>query len=83
MTPSDDTGRWAVHDEHAPAIRAYVARRVERDAVDDVVAHTFAIAWGRLPRGADPLPWLYAVAGRAFMATCAAPRAVARCSGRC
>lgn len=59
-----DDGRWAVYERHAPAIRAYAARRVERDAVDDVVAETFAIAWRRLPREADPLPWLYAVARR-------------------
>lgn len=59
-----DDGRWAVYERNAPAIRAYAARRVERDAVDDVVAETFAIAWRRLPREADPLPWLYAVARR-------------------
>jgi hypothetical protein len=32
--------------------------------VDDVVAETFAIAWRRLPREVEPLPWLYTVAGR-------------------
>jgi RNA polymerase sigma-70 factor (ECF subfamily) len=57
-----DAGRWAVYERHVDAIRAYAARRVERDAVDDVVAETFAIAWRRLPREADPLPWLYGVA---------------------
>lgn len=57
-----DAGRWAVYERHVGAIRAYAARRVERDAVDDVVAETFAIAWRRLPREADPLPWLYGVA---------------------
>lgn len=56
--------RWAVYETHASAIRAYAARRVEPDAVDDVVAETFAIAWRKLPREADPLPWLYAVARR-------------------
>lgn len=59
-----DAGRWAVYEQHAPAIRAYAARRVEPDAIDDVVAETFAIAWRKLPREADPLPWLYAVARR-------------------
>ncbi|HST40306.1 MAG TPA: RNA polymerase sigma factor [Conexibacter sp.] len=59
-----DAGRWAVYEEHVAAIRAYAARRVEPDAVDDVVAETFAIAWRKLPREADPLPWLYAVARR-------------------
>jgi RNA polymerase sigma-70 factor (ECF subfamily) len=59
-----DGGRWSVYEQHAPAVRAYAARRVEPDAVDDVVAETFAIAWRKLPREADPLPWLYAVARR-------------------
>jgi RNA polymerase sigma-70 factor (ECF subfamily) len=59
-----DGGRWELWEQHAPAIRAYAARRVEADAVDDVVAETFAIAWRKLPREADPLPWLYAVARR-------------------
>ena len=37
---------------------------MEPDAVDDVVADTFAVAWRRLPREGDPLPWLYGVARR-------------------
>src|SRR3954449_924121 len=53
-----------MYEEHAPAIRAYAARRVEASAVDDIVAETFAIAWRRLPARADPLPWLYGVARR-------------------
>jgi RNA polymerase sigma-70 factor, ECF subfamily len=59
-----DPRRWTVYEQHAAAIRAYAARRVEADAVDDVVAETFAIAWRRLPREGDPLPWLYGVARR-------------------
>ena len=55
---------WSVYEQYAPAIVRYAARRVERDAIDDVVADTFAIAWRRLPREGDPLPWLYAVARR-------------------
>lgn len=62
--PSAEDGRWEIWEQNAPAIRAYAARRVERDAVDDVVAEVFAIAWRKLPREADPLPWLYAVARR-------------------
>ena len=56
--------RWALYERFAPAIRAYAARRVEPDAVDDIVADTFAVAWRRLPREGDPLPWLYGVARR-------------------
>ena len=54
--------RWTVYERCHPAVRAYAARRVEPDAVDDVVAETFAIAWRKLPREGDPLPWLYGVA---------------------
>jgi RNA polymerase sigma-70 factor (ECF subfamily) len=56
--------RWELYERLAPAIRAYAARRVESDAVDDIVAETFAIAWRRLPRDGDSLPWLYGVARR-------------------
>lgn len=59
-----DSRRWLLYEQHAPAIRAYAARRVEPDAVDDVVADTFAVAWRRLPREGEPLPWLYGVARR-------------------
>ena len=64
MSIRDDTARTALYEQHAPAIRAYAARRVEAAAVDDIVAETFAIAWRRLPARGDPLPWLYGVARR-------------------
>jgi len=60
--------RWDVYELHVATITRFVARRVEPDAVDDVVAETFAIAWRRLPRGVKApdwvLPWLYGVAKR-------------------
>jgi RNA polymerase sigma factor (sigma-70 family) len=56
--------RAALYEQHAPAIRAYAARRVEASAVDDIVAETFAIAWRRLPSRTEPLLWLYGVARR-------------------
>ncbi len=44
---------------------AYVRRRAAPDVVEDVVADTFLVAWRSLEGlGADPLPWLYAVARR-------------------
>lgn len=53
---------------HAPAVCAYLARRVARDDVDDLAAETFAVAWRKLPgRIDDPLPWLYAVARRVVL----------------
>src|SRR3954452_12571505 len=52
-----------LYEDHGPAIRAYLARRVESDHVDDLAANTFMIAWRRLPGEIEhPLPWLYAVA---------------------
>jgi RNA polymerase sigma-70 factor (ECF subfamily) len=56
--------RWEVYERYAPEIARFASRRVEPDAVDDVVAETFAVAWRKLPREGDPLPWLYAVAGK-------------------
>lgn len=57
--------RWALYERHHGAVSAYFSRRVERDAVEDLVAETFAVAWRKLPRHAeDPLPWLYGVARR-------------------
>src|SRR5262245_52508038 len=52
--------------EHGAAVRAYAARRCTADAVDDVVAETFAIAWRRIhdvPADVE-LPWLLGVARR-------------------
>jgi RNA polymerase sigma factor (sigma-70 family) len=42
---------------------AYARRHVERDAVEDIVADTFLIAWRRLAQvPEEPLPWLLVVA---------------------
>jgi RNA polymerase sigma-70 factor, ECF subfamily len=49
---------------HHAAVRRYAARRAWPDAVDDVVAQTFLIAWRRFEDvPADPLPWLLRTAG--------------------
>lgn len=63
MRPGRDGDRWSLYERHHRAIATYLARRVEYDAVEDLVAETFAIAWRKLPRHADdPLAWLYGVA---------------------
>lgn len=55
-----------VFDRHAPAIHGYIARRLGRDAADDLVAETFLVAFRR--RGgydcgqASARPWLYGIA---------------------
>lgn len=55
----------AVYTAHHAAVCAYFARRVDRAEVEDLAAETFVVAWRRMPRRIEqPLPWLYAVAGR-------------------
>lgn len=51
-------------DHHAQVL-AFSLRRVSgREAAEDAVADTFAVAWRRRDRIPDPaLPWLYAIAG--------------------
>lgn len=56
-----------LYDRHYAAIRDFCRRRVERDAVDDVVAETFLTAWrriGEVPTGDLGKLWLYGVAYR-------------------
>lgn len=55
-----------LYDRHAALLHRYVARRLGRQAVDDVVAETFLTAFHRrhhydLSRG-DARPWLYGIA---------------------
>ena len=57
-----------VFDRHAAAIHGYIARRLGRDAADDLVAETFMVAF-RQRGGYDPgqpsaRPWLYGIATR-------------------
>ena len=56
----------ALYEQHYPAVLRYAARRVAPDAASDVAAETFLIAWRRLDDvpAREPLPWLYATAGR-------------------
>lgn len=50
---------------HAPAVRAYAARRMPSGDVDDVASDVFVVAWRRLDDVPDDaLPWLLACARR-------------------
>lgn len=63
----NDDREWleAMWNQHAGKIYAYAARRIGRDAADDVVADTFVVAWrNRITRPSRELPWLYGVARR-------------------
>lgn len=62
-----DPARFAVlFDRHAPRIFRYIARRVGRDIVDDLVAETFVSAFASRRRYdlayPDARPWLYGIA---------------------
>jgi len=47
----------------AGRLHAYAVRQVGRDAADDLVSETYAIAWRRRERiGSPALPWLFVVA---------------------
>jgi RNA polymerase sigma factor (sigma-70 family) len=62
-----DPEQFAVlFDRHAPVIHRYAARRIGRDAADDLVAETFLAAFGKRLRydreHPDARPWLYGIA---------------------
>jgi RNA polymerase sigma-70 factor (ECF subfamily) len=54
-----------LYAKHGPAVKAYVLRRAEVSAADDVVAEVFLVCWRRFDDvPVDPLPWLIGVARR-------------------
>ncbi len=60
-----ETAFRALFAAHYAAVCAYVARRARPDAVEDVAADTFLIAWRRQAEIPDrPRPWLLATAGK-------------------
>lgn len=66
--PSADTRRHrfqVLFSEVYEPIQRYVRRRVEPNAVDDIVSETMSTLWRRLDElPADALPWTYGVARR-------------------
>jgi RNA polymerase sigma-70 factor, ECF subfamily len=58
----------ALFDRHAPYIHRYAARRIGREAADDLVAETFLAAFGKRwvydRSHPDARPWLYGIATR-------------------
>lgn len=54
-----------LYDAHFPRLVAYCRRRVDAQAVDDLVADVFLAAWRRIndaPPVDEALPWLYRIA---------------------
>ncbi len=57
----------SLYDRFYPHVYAYCRRRASAEAVEDVVAETFLVAWWKsdeIPGGDQALPWLYGVAYR-------------------
>lgn len=62
-TPDEQFGRLVRRQE--PRLRAYLARRLPADAVDDVLADVLLVAWRRRDEmPAEALPWLLVVANK-------------------
>lgn len=61
MSPDEFSRRYA---EFIVPINRFVARRVERNDVDDIVADVFSVAWGKHQsvNEGEELPWLYRIA---------------------
>jgi RNA polymerase sigma-70 factor (ECF subfamily) len=62
-----DDGPWLAElfEENSRAVRAFVFRRVPAEAVDDIVAEVFTVAWrnrSRIPRDGRTVAWLYRTA---------------------
>jgi RNA polymerase sigma-70 factor (ECF subfamily) len=62
-----DDGAWLAElfEANSRAVRAFVFRRVPAEAVDDIVAEVFTVAWrnrARVPRDGRTVPWLYRTA---------------------
>jgi RNA polymerase sigma factor (sigma-70 family) len=54
-----------LYEQQYDAVARYVRRRADDDAVRDIVAEVFLVAWRRLADLPDhPLPWLYGTARR-------------------
>ncbi|PZS35593.1 MAG: hypothetical protein DLM59_02805 [Pseudonocardiales bacterium] len=64
MRAGDPAAFTALYELHYDDVLRYARRRVDEQAARDVAAETFLVVWrrpGQVP-GAEPLPWLYAVA---------------------
>lgn len=71
VTVMDPQGFDGLYRACERRVRDFVARRVEHDAVDDVVADVFLVAWRRIadvPDGDGALWWLLASARRCIFA---------------
>jgi RNA polymerase sigma-70 factor (ECF subfamily) len=64
---ADGDAFGSIYDRHAPAIAAYLSRRVAADAVEGLLSDVFVAAFearARFDTGrSSALPWLYGIAG--------------------
>ncbi len=64
MRAGDEAAFTSLYERYYGDVLRYARRRVDEQTARDVAAETFLVAWrrpGQVP-GAEPLPWLYAVA---------------------
>jgi len=64
MRVGDEAAFTLLYARYYDDVLRYARRRVDEQTARDVAAETFLVAWrraGQVP-GAEPLPWLYAVA---------------------
>jgi RNA polymerase sigma-70 factor (ECF subfamily) len=61
---SDIAGQFSkMYEDLYGHVHTYAARRVGREAADEIAADTFLVAWRRFDQlPSQPLPWLYGVA---------------------
>ena len=62
--PGDAEAFTTTYQVCVPRIRAYLARRVDSQVVDDLTADVFAVAWKKRRQVTlgEELPWLYRIA---------------------
>lgn len=64
LSPRSDERFELFFNENHARVRAYVARRVEANLVDDVALSTFAVAWRKFATAPEPsLAWVLSIAG--------------------
>lgn len=64
-----------LYGKYAPAVKAYVLRRTQSPAADDLVVEVFLVCWRRMNEvPLEPLPWLLGIARRVLSTSTTASR---------
>ena len=84
-SPTTDTRFRRIFDDHFDAITRYCLRRLPVADANEAAAEVFLVAWkkiGRVPEGAEALPWLYGVASNVVRNIQRSTRRSGRLAGR-